>query len=300
MPTSCVPTSSPGGHFRLRALDSAALETFYAELLRSGRKVRPGQPPMGLGATRVRAIHITVNASLRWAVRQRLIARNPASEVTALPKPSGEQRPYWTADQAASFLTATQGDRLYPLYLVAVTTGPRRGEVVGLGWEHVDLEAGTLTISRARVSIRGRTVESTPKTAKGHRTIALAPVIVDTLKSWHRRQLKERLAWGPGWTDSGFVFTSEDGRPYQPQYVLRSFQCAARRAGLPVIPFHGLRHGAATAGLAAGVPLLAMSKRLGHSSVAITGDLYSHVVEQLDREAAERTADLLVPRALNT
>lgn len=107
------------------------------------------------------------------------------------------------------------------------------------------------------------------------------------------------MAWGPCWTDSGFVFTWEDGRPYNPQYVLRAFQRAAERVGLPVISFHAIRHGAATTGLAAGVPLLAMSKRLGHSSIAVTGDLYSHVVEQLDREAAEKTAALLVPQEAN-
>jgi integrase len=107
------------------------------------------------------------------------------------------------------------------------------------------------------------------------------------------------MAWGPSWTDSGFVFTWEDGRPYNPQYVLRSFQRAAGHTGLPVISFHGIRHGTATTGLAVGVALLTMSKRPGHSSVSITGDLYSHQVDQLDREAAEKTAALLVPQGAN-
>ena len=140
--------------------------------------------------------------------------------------------------------------------------------MVGLHWEQVDLERCKLTISRTRVSIGGRTVESTPKTAKGLRPVAIAPSVVEALRAWRQRQRKERMAWGPRWTDSGFVFTWEDGRPYNPQYVLRSFQRAAGRVGLPVVAFHGLRHGTATTGLAAGVALLTMSKRLGHSSVA--------------------------------
>ncbi len=139
---------------------------------------------------------------------------------------------------------------------------------------------------------------SVPKSAKSKPTIAIAPVVVEALRGYRRRQRKEHLALGPDWTDSGLVFTYEDGRGLHPDFILRSFQRDARRVGLPVISFHGLRHGAATAGLAAGVPLLAMSKRLGHSSVSITGDLYSHVVEHLDREAAERTAALMVPRAI--
>jgi integrase len=286
----------PGlGAERLRSLDAGVLEAFYAELRGSGKKVRPGEPRAGLSQTTVHHVHVTVVASLKYAVRRKLLARNPASDVQDLPGPSKGQRPCWTAQETAEFLSAARGDRLYALYLLVATTGLRRGEVAGLSWEQVDLEAGTLTVARARVSIRGRVAHSEPKTAKARRTIAIAPVVVEALRSYRRHQREGHLALGPGWTDTGLVFTCEDGRGLHPDFILRSFQRAARCAGLPVISFHGLRHGAATAGLAAGVPLLAMSKRLGHSSVSITGDLYSHVVERLDREAAERTAALLVP-----
>ncbi len=227
------------GSVRLRALDGNEIEALYAELLRTGRKVRPGEPPSGLGMTRVRAIHVAITSSLKWAVRQHLRTTNPASEVSAVPRPSTDQRPCWTPEQTATFLAATQEDRLYPLYLLAATTGMRRGEVVGLHWEQVDLDAGQVTISRTRVSIGGRTVESTPKTAKGLRPIAIAPVVIEALRAWRQRQRKEHMSWGPGWTDTGFVFTWEDGRPYKPQYVLRSFQRAAERVGLPVVAFHG-------------------------------------------------------------
>ena len=178
------------------------LEAFYAELRRSGRKVRPGEPPAGLSQTTVHHVHVTVVASLKYAVRRKLLARNPASEVQDLPGPSKAQRPCWTVEEMAAFLSATRADRLYALYLLAATTGLRRGEVAGLSWEQLDLDAGTLTVARSRVSIRGHAVESGPKTAKGRRTIAIAPVVVEALRGYRRRQREEHLALGPGWTDT--------------------------------------------------------------------------------------------------
>jgi integrase len=287
------------GSMRLRSLGPAMLEAFYAELLRTGRKVRPGEPPAGLGPAMVRSIHVAISASLKYAVRRKLLTRNPASEVDELPAASKAQRPCWKAEQTSQFLEASRTDRLYPLYVLAITTGLRRGELAGLHWSELDLEAAKLTVSRTVVSIRGRAVESTPKTEKGRRTIAIAPSVVEALKVHRRRQLEERLAWGAGWVDTGLVFTREDGTGYRPDYILRAFKRAAERAGLPPIAFHALRHGHATAGLRAGIDLLTMSKRLGHNSVAITGDIYAHVVEELDREAAERTAALLLPQAAN-
>ncbi len=161
----------------------------------------------------------------------------------------------------------------------------------------MDLDAAKLTVNAARVSVRYRVVESAPKTAKGTRTVALAPEVVASLRALRRRQKEERVAWGPAWTDTGLVFTQEDGAGHNPEYMTWAFQRAARRAGLPVLPFHALRHGHATAGLRAGLDLLTMSRRLGHASVQITADVYGHVVEELDREAADRTADVFLARS---
>ncbi len=284
------------GSMRLRSLEPAILEPFYAELLRTGRKVRPGEPPAGLSPTMVRSIHVAISASLKYAVRRKLLARNPASDVEELPAVSKAQRPCWTAEQTTDFLETGKGEPLYPLYLLAITTGLRRGELVGLHWSELDLEAAKLTVSRTVASIRGRAVENTPKTAKGRRTIALAPAVVDALRAYRAHQSEWRLAWGPAWVDTGLVFTRENGTGYRPDYILRTFKRTAERAGLPPIAFHALRHGHATGGLRAGVDLLTMSKRLGHSSVAVTGDIYAHVIEELDRDAAERTAGLFLPR----
>ena len=150
----------------------------------------------------------------------------------------------------------------------------------------------------ARVSVRYRVVESGPRTSKSRRTIAVAPAVTEALQVHRRRQLEERLAWGPAWADSVLVFTREDGTGYHPEYLTRTFGAVTKRAGLPPIAFHALRHGRLTTGLRTGVPLLVMSRRLGHSSVQVTGDIHSHVVEELDGDAAELTADLVHPPAV--
>ena len=189
----------PGlGGDRLRSIDAEVLEAFYAELRRSGRKVQPGDPPAGLSPTTVHHVHVAIVASLKYAVRRKLLARNPASEVQDLPGPSKAQRRCWTVVEMAAFLSATRADRLYALYLLAATTGLRRGEVAGLSWKQLDLDAGTLTVARARVSIRWHAVESGPKTAKGRRTIAIAAVVVEALLGYRRHQREEHLALGPG------------------------------------------------------------------------------------------------------
>lgn len=132
-----------------------------------------------------------------------------------------------------------------------------------------------------------------PKTRSSARTIALDRATVVALKAHRRHQLEERVAWGPGWTDSGLVFTQENGEGFHPERITRRFQAAAKRAELPVIPLHGLRHAYASAGLRAGVGLKVMQERLGHASLAVTSDIYSHVAPEVDREAADATANYI-------
>jgi integrase len=169
----------------------------------------------------------------------------------------------------------------------------RRGELAGLRWEDVDLEAATISVRQTRIAIGYKVEVSEPKTTRSRRSIGLDSTTVAALRSWRAQQLEERLVWGPAWMDAGMVFTREDGSPLHPEYLSRSFLRQARAAGLPRIRFHDLRHSYATASLLAGVPSKVVSARLGHASVGITLDTYSHVLREMDDEAARKIASLL-------
>ena len=174
-----------------------------------------------------------------------------------------------------------------------MTTGMRRGEVVGLRWQDVDLDGRCLFIVQQITEVRGRSVVGTPKTRRGARVVPLDDGTVGRLRAHHEVQALERAAWDAGWHDSGLVFTREDGRSLRPEYVTRHFQKLADDAGLPVIRLHDLRHTNASIALAAGVDIKVVSDRLGHSTTAITADLYTHVNRNVGRAAANRIADIL-------
>ena len=213
------------------------------------------------------------------------LADPPSAKSTKAPKPKS-----WTADQLRTFLNHVGDDRLRPLWWFFAITGVRRGEAAGLRWENVDLEKGTVAITETRVSVNYKVVESDPKTSHGRRRIALDPETVQVLREWRKRQLEERMAWGPAWQETGYVFTREDGTPWHPDRIRQIFKRFVSETGLPSIPPHGLRHTSASLALANGVPLKVVQERLGHSSIAITGDIYSHVTEGMDRDAAAKIA----------
>jgi integrase len=174
-------------------------------------------------------------------------------------------------------------------------TGLRRGEALGLQWADVDMEAGAVSIRRAWIPVNGIAQMSEPKTRRGRRTIALDPATLEALKAHAARQADEQADWEDAWVETGFVFTREDGLPLHPWHVSKAFKVHLEAAKLPEIPLHSLRHSYATLALSSGVNPRIVSGRLGHSTVALTLDVYSHVLPQQDRDAAERIADLLLP-----
>ena len=192
---------------------------------------------------------------------------------------------------------ALESDRLFALWRLAAATGLRRGELAGLTWPAVDLDAGTLIVRATRVVVGHAVVDSGPKTEAGQRTISVDSATVAALRAHRRRQSEERLAAGPAWNGDGeLLFVDELGRPIHPARMTKLLAARAAAVGLPSVRLHALRHGHATHGLTAGVPLAVMSKRLGHSSIRITADTYSHLVPELDLAAAERVAALLEAR----
>jgi integrase len=276
------------GPVPLRQVTPAGLNGLYATLAESGRRDGSG----GLSPRTVRYVHTILRRAFGDAVRWGLLARNPVA-LADPPRQARVEMQAWTAEQAAAFLAAIAAERLYPAFHLALLTGMRRGEILGLRWADVDLDAGRLAVRQTRVDVGYEVVVSEPKTARSRRQVALDGGTGAVLRSWRATQAAERLAWGPGWEDNGLVFTREDGTPVHPQTLTRTFDELVRRSGLPRIRFHGCRHTWATCALAAGVPLWDVSDALGHSSIAITSDIYRHAIPGRAEQAAARVAGLL-------
>jgi integrase len=175
-----------------------------------------------------------------------------------------------------------------------LSTGMRRGEAVGLRWADVDLDAGVASVRRSLTVVDGTTLVSEPKTAKARRQVALDVATVEALARWRTRQKAERLQLGGDWVDTGYVFTKEDGNFLHPDNVMVVFRRLVTSAGVPAIRLHDLRHTSATLALAAGVHPKVVQERLGHSSIGITLDTYSHVVQGMQADAAALVGRLLV------
>lgn len=279
------------GAFQLRKLGPrevvAFFERFSKETGRAGKR---------RSSRTVALTHRVLSMALSHAVRAGVIARNPAEGARDdLPRTEPPSKPeMWSPEQLVRFLEATSADRLYPMWVLAVTTGMRRGEMCGLRWEDIDFDQGFLTVKRARVMVGGVPMDTSPKTSAGQRRVGLDDATVAVLREHQRRQHAEQLACPPGfWLGDGHVFTDETGRPLIPEYVTKRFARAVRHAGLPPIRLHDTRHWHATAMLRAGVDVKVVAGRLGHSSTRITQDVYQHRVEQLDRAAAEKVAGLI-------
>jgi integrase len=206
----------------------------------------------------------------------------------------------WTPDHTGRFLDHTHdaGDRLYALYHLVTFTGLRRGEVCGLHWDDVDLDARTITVRWQLVQNGWATAIDTPKTTDSEGSVALDAETVAVLRTHRTQQARERLAAGPAWIKTGLVFTIPTGDRLHPADVTDHFHHLGAQAGLPPIRLHDLRHGAATMALAAGVPMKVISNRLRHSSPHFTAKFYGDVLPELSHAAAEATA-ALVPRRHN-
>jgi integrase len=241
----------------------------------------------------VHAVHVTVSKALKDAVRWGKLTRNVAA-LADPPQPNDDEAAVWSPEQLRMFLAYVVEDRLSAMWLTFITTGMRRGEVAGLRWEWLDFDKSEVHIRKTRVVVDYQVDDSEPKTARSKRTVSLDPITTGALKAHRKRQLEERLAWGPTWTDTGLVFTREDGIGYHPERLTQMFQRHAKGAGLPVIPLHGARHSYATAALEAGEDIKIVSALLGHSSIGITGDLYQHVQDRLRQQSANRTASYIL------
>lgn len=269
------------GGERLLGLTPARVESALASLREHGGR---GGKPLTRGA---QVAHGVLRMALDDAVRRGFVTRNAAVSV-GRPGVKARAMQCWTAAEAQTFLAGAAGDRLYAAWVLLLARGLRRGELAGLGWADVDLDAGRLRVVRTRIVVDGKVVESTPKTEAGRRTVPLDPGLVKVLRAHRERQLFEGRAGGIAWTDSGHVFVREDGLPFHPESISQRFERLCRRLGVPPIRLHDLRHTAASLMLEDGTPVKVAAEMLGHANPNITQSIYQHVLPGMAEQAGER------------
>lgn len=270
------------GKTKISDVSPSVIQGLYSELTESG-----------LSAHSVRRTHAVLHRAFAQAVRWGEMPRNPCDAVDP-PRAGRDEMRTLSAEQVTRLLDATRRDRLHAVYALAVTTGMRLGELLGLKWSDVDLDAGRLSIRRTlqRQRVGGLTL-CEPKTAQSRRTVELSRKAIAALREHRTGQLKERLATGSEWHDNDLVFANATGGPLDPGGVSAGFRVALSRADLPFVRFHDLRHTAATLCLLSGVHVKYVSEMLGHTSVVITLDTYSHIVPTMHGIAARAMDELL-------
>ena len=271
------------GDIPLEKLTSLDLQKFYKKLLAQGRvdRVEAKGQPKGLSAKTVRNIHQILSSGLKLAQEQRLILTNPA-EGCALPRVEHQEMKTLTTVQLASFFREARESGVFELYYLELATGLRRGELLGLKWEDIDLERGDLRVRRQVSRINGEVVEAPLKTKNAYRTLPLAEDTVSVLKEQRRKV-----------GNSPWVFPSPNGGPISPDSVLHMLHRVLKRAGLPKVRFHDLRHTFATLVLQNGVDVKTVSGMLGHFSAGFTLDTYVHITSAAQRQAAQTMGSVL-------
>ena len=264
------------GTMKLSKLDTPNVQALYSAKLRDGLK-----------SSSVRYIHAVLHRALSKAVDLRLIARNPAASADP-PKVRQEEITPLDTDQTHILLDSAHGDKYEALYILALTCGLRMGESLGLRWSDIDLDSGTLRVNRQLQRIRGGggLQFSEPKNAS-RRTIDLPQRALEALRSHRKRQLEEKLV-ASSYEESDLVFATGKGTPLDAQNIVnRHFKPLLKRAGLPNIRWHDLRHTCATLLLGRGVHPKLVQHLLGHASITMTLDRYSHWIPSMGRHAAD-------------
>jgi integrase len=264
------------GHIKLTKLTPFDLQRLYADRLDAG-----------LSATTVHHLHVMLHGALKQAVRWGMVTRNVSDMVDA-PRRTFPDITTWSPEQVGRFFTESDQHGLAAFWRLALLTGMRRGELLGLKWEDIDLERGSLAVRRTLSRGNGGTWEiGQPKTASGRRSIALPQSCVSALRKHRVAQNTARLRLGEIWEDHDFVFTNRTGGPLHVNSMMLQIRKLTEAAGLPKIRFHDLRHTSATLLLAKGVHPKIVQERLGHSDISMTLNRYSHVTPDMQRHAAD-------------
>ncbi|MCC7023316.1 MAG: site-specific integrase [Thermomicrobiales bacterium] len=274
------------GALPLSRLDALTIQTAYATLTAAG-----------YAPESIRVTHTVLHAALGRAVAWRLLPHNPADGVTPPSIPVAAPAA-WSATEAAAFLTHRPADRFAPLWRLGLDSGMRLGELLALGWRDVDLARGVVSVRRTltRTAAPGQgswKIGEIAKTASSRRSIVIGPTTVAALRSHRARQAERKLAAGAAWLDMGLVFDRGDGHWLAPCVPRRAFERAVAASGVSPLTPHGMRHTMATLLLTAGVHPKIVQERLGHRSIQMTLDRYSHVTMTMQEDAAASLDALL-------
>jgi integrase len=295
----------PGlGHHTLARLSPLHVQAFLSSKLTETVEEKGDddvtRPVPRFAPRTVQYLHATLKVALGWATKRELVSRNVARLVDAVPVPKREARMLST-EEAGKLLAAVDGDRLRALFYVAIAMGLRRSEICGLRWaEHVDLDRAVLRVrvqlrriphrrdEKGAIVVRGGLVVQELKTDKSRRTLKIPASVVDELRAHQKAQKAERLKAGSLWKDTGYVFATPFGEPLDGDSLHKRWERALVAAGLPDMPFHATRHTAGSFLLSQGADLRTVMGVLGHSEIALTANTYTHVLEELHSDAANR------------
>lgn len=269
------------GNIYLEELKPLTLQNFYEEKLKNGRLTRNGT----LSQRTVLAMHRIIRSALEQAVKWQLVVRNVADAVEP-PKAKKYEAKYLTDKQTEELIKVAKGSDIYIPIMIAIYTGARRGEILGLNWSNVNLEKGYIKIVDSLCAIQKGLIIKEPKTKSGIRTIAISSELIKILKQHKITQMKNKLLFGNLYQDNNMVCCYKDGHLYNPKRFSTKFRELLEHNNFPIIRLHDLRHSHASLLVKLGVQPKEISQRLGHSNIGITMDLYSHLYEETDREVA--------------
>ena len=270
------------GNIPLEKLTTMELQKLYRKLLTSGRveRIEAEHQPKGLSGKTVRNINQVISSAMDFAIAQKIVSENPCKAV-ALPKIEHKEMQTIPAEQLQAFLEEAKRSVVYELYYIELTTGLRRGELLGLKWEDIDMKQGIIRVRRQVSRIDGKIVEAPLKTKNSYRAVTISPKAIEVLK-----QQKAK-------TNDQYVFPSPNGDPISPDSVNNMLKRVLERAGIPKVRFHDHRHAFATLALQNGVGIKTVSGMLGHFSAGFTLDTYAHVTTAAQKEAAQTMENVL-------
>jgi len=272
------------GHFNLVEVKPKLIQKLFADKLQSG-----------VGARTVEMIHAILHRALSQAVKLEILGRNPV-DATTPPKVETKEMKFYDESQVSQFLLAARGNKNEALYHLALATGLRQSELLGLKWSDLDWQKKTLNVQRQlKRNFKQGDYFAQPKTNNGRRTVVLGVTTVEKLREHWNLQNELRIFAGSRWQENDLIFPTPIGTPKNQSNLFREFKQFLRDTGLPEIRFHDLRHTAASLLLNHGVAPIIVSRRLGHYKVSMTLDIYGHLMPEMQDDAAKLIDDLITP-----